>query len=64
MDVLKAWGVPDDFINQFVHGKPFILVNDDVVKAIGNQTKLNQEQMRKLFFHEGGHATGVTANVG
>lgn len=63
-DVLKAWGVPDDFINQFVHGKPFILVNDDVVAAIGNQTKLNQEQMRKLFFHEGGHATGVTANVG
>lgn len=61
VDVLKAWGVPNDFINQFVNGNPVILVNDDVLAAIGKQTKLNQEQMRKLFFHEGAHATGVTA---
>ncbi len=61
VDVLKAWGVPNDFINQFVNGNPVILLNDDVLAAIGKQTKLNQEQMRKLFFHEGAHATGVTA---
>lgn len=61
VDVLKAWEVPNDFINQFVNGNPVILVNDDVLAAIGKQTKLNQEQMRKLFFHEGAHATGVTA---
>ena len=61
VDVLKAWGMPNDFINQFVNGNPVILLNDDVLAAIGKQTKLNQEQMRKLFFHEGAHATGVTA---
>ena len=61
VDVLKAWGVPNDFINQFVNGNPVILLNDDVLAAIGKQTKLNQEQMRKLFFHEGAHAAGVTA---
>ena len=61
VDVLKAWGVPNDFINQFVNGNPVILLNDDVLAAIGKQTNLNQEQMRKLFFHEGAHATGVTA---
>ena len=61
VDVLKAWGVPDDFINKFVNGNPVILINDDVLAAIGKQTKLNQEQMRKLFFHERAHGTGVTA---
>jgi uncharacterized membrane protein YcaP (DUF421 family) len=39
--VLKAWGVPNDFISQFVNGNPVILINDGVLAAIGKQTKLN-----------------------
>lgn len=61
--VLRQTGAPESFIQRFMTGKPEITVSDDVIQALQQQTKLNQEQMRKLFFHEGAHASGVTANT-
>lgn len=63
-EALDQLGVPDKFKKQFFSGKPTIKVDDSVLEALQHQTDLNQEQLRKLFFHEGTHATGAIAPTG
>ena len=58
-DVLRNIGLSEEQLRRFNSDVPEILISDDAIKALNNQTKLNQEQLRKLFFHEGTHATGA-----
>lgn len=41
--VLRQTGAPESFIQHFMTGKLEITVSDDVIQALQQQTKLNQE---------------------
>lgn len=56
--VQQYWGIPKETWNKIAQTKPEIRLNDDVIKVLIDQNVVNQEELRKLFFHEQVHAGG------
>ena len=54
----QHWGVSEQLWDKIAKKKPEIRLNDDAVQVLIDQNVINQEELRKLMFHEQVHAGG------